>query len=119
MRSSVLIVDNDKDIRMALEILLNKKGFDAFGTGDFVPDHLARLPDIILMDFYLSGKSGKDICKTIKTNAETKNITIIMMSASPSAKDICLEAGASAFINKPFQISEVINILKSTIHKAN
>ncbi|UAY52893.1 response regulator [Ferruginibacter albus] len=115
MENSVLIVEDDKDIRLALELLLNRRGFNVLGVSDLTIENLSIQPDVILMDVYLSGKSGQDICKTIKENPATNHIPVIMMSASPAAEVSCMEAGANAFISKPFKISEVVSTVQRFI----
>lgn len=115
MENSILIVEDDKDIRKSLEIFLKMKGFNASSTDDLVIEKLTPLPNLILMDVFLSGKSGKDLCRAIKNNSATAHIPVIMMSATPSARTSCLKAGANNFISKPFQLSEMMDTIEKLL----
>ena len=74
--------------------------------------------DLIFMDMLLSGINGTDICARIKGYSDFAAIPIIMMSAHPDAKRICLQAGANDFISKPFDthdlLVKVAGIIKSS-----
>lgn len=117
MKESILIIEDDTDIRISLETMLGKKGFNAFGVSELDIGKLQEIPDLILMDFYLPGKTGNEVCQTIKNNPATTHIPIIMMSALPTAKKSCFDAGAVAFVDKPFKISELIATIEQSIHQ--
>lgn len=70
-------------------------------------------PDAILLDMWLSEEDGRDICRKLKNNENTKNIPVIIMSASRGLESTALESGANAFIAKPFEIDDIVN----TIHQ--
>ena len=63
------------------------------------------------MDMWLSGEDGRDICKKLKENEITKNIPVVMMSASRGLEHTAIQSGANAFIAKPFEIDEVVDKL--------
>ncbi|MGZ5197698.1 MAG: response regulator, partial [Kaistella sp.] len=54
---------------------------------------------------------GRDICKKLKENEITRNIPVVIMSASRGLEDTAIQSGANAFIAKPFEIDEVVNKL--------
>jgi DNA-binding response OmpR family regulator len=68
------------------------------------------------MDMLLSGDNGTDVCKSIK---QSSPIPIMMISAHPNAKEICLAAGADEFIAKPFDMQDMLSrinhLMQSTI----
>lgn len=74
-------------------------------TCQFVPDYK---PDLIILDVLLSGNDGRKICKTLKSDGNTKNIPIIMISAHPTAKDSTKECGADSFVAKPFSVAGLL-----------
>ena len=72
----------------------------------------ARLekPEIILLDILMPGMNGYEVCEILKTDIETKNIPVLMISAlggNPAERTRGLNAGADAFISKPFMSSEL------------
>ncbi len=115
MDDSILIVEDDKDIREVLTTYLEIKGFEVKGTEDVTVSELSPKPDLILLDVALGGKSGKDICREVKQNPVTANIPVIMMSANSGAYASCMQAGANSFISKPFEFTLLINTIKSLL----
>jgi len=73
--------------------------------------------DLIIMDMLLSGVNGTDLCVDLKKNPATSRIPVIMISAHPNAKEICLEAGADEFISKPFDMNDILSKIDGLLHK--
>ena len=69
------------------------------------------------MDMLLSGVNGTDLCVDLKKNPSTSRIPVIMISAHPNAKEICLEAGADEFISKPFDMNDILSKIDALLHK--
>lgn len=107
----VLIVDDNTDILWVVEIILKRYGFNVMSTlkGEEV---LAKTkmfsPQLILLDVFLSGIDGIDVCNALKANPETKDIPIIMISAHTNFKDIKKFCRADDFIAKPFDANELV-----------
>src|SRR5678815_2230498 len=116
----ILVVDDDPDIGIMLKMMLEYKGFKAV-----VVDSAAKAEKIlqadniqlILMDMLLSGSNGTDVCIQLKQQPETKHIPILMISAHPNAKEICLAAGADDFILKPFDMHDILARVQSLIDR--
>lgn len=111
----IIIVDDDTAILDSLSVMLDYEGFDvnAFqrGTEIFPFVESVSKPDLILLDIWLSGEDGRDICKKLKENEFTKNIPVVMMSAGRDLEKAAYSSGATAFISKPFEIEEVVDTL--------
>ena len=60
------------------------------------------LPDLLLLDIWMSGTDGLDICKQLKQNTATQHIPIVLLSASREIEKSALDAGANDFLSKPF-----------------
>jgi len=65
--------------------------------------------DLIIMDMLLSGTNGTDVCAELKQNEKTSHIPVMMISAHPNAKEICLNAGADEFVSKPFDMHDILS----------
>ncbi len=107
----ILVVDDEPDILEFLQELLELEGYSVSTTKK--SDYLETLsnggmPELILLDVFLSGKDGRDIVKHLKSQQATRHIPVIMFSAHPSAEETALAAGADAFIAKPFEIDELL-----------
>jgi DNA-binding response OmpR family regulator len=110
-QKKILVIDDDLDILEFLHDLLEIEGYVVAITAKV--DYLEKLwhgdlPDLILLDVFLSGKDGRDIVKQLKKQEETKQIPVIMFSAHPSAEATARAAGADDFVAKPFSIDELL-----------
>ena len=107
----ILVVDDDTDISMMLKLMLEYKGYSvtildkAEDTVKVLGEHTMSM---VIIDMLLSGVSGIDICKEIRRTYKTAGFPILMISAHPNAKEICLEAGADDFISKPFDMHDIL-----------
>lgn len=112
----ILVVDDDQSILDSMEIILNLQGYEVESTtkGEETFSKIESFkPDLILMDIYLSGMDGREICKQIKENDALKNIPVIIFSAHKSMKDVFRESGANDFIGKPFNMDELYEKVKN------
>lgn len=119
-KQKILIVDDDPDIGMMMKMMLQFKGYDValFTNPDNIEEEISNQHyDLIFIDMLLSGRNGIDICTALKSNAAVAAIPVIMMSAHPDAKQICLAAGASDFIAKPFEVKEVLAKVQGLLEK--
>jgi DNA-binding response OmpR family regulator len=82
---------------------------------------LAReeLPDLILLDILMPHVDGRDICKELKNNPETKNIKIIMVTGKGEQHDrvLGLQLGADDYITKPFSINYLARRIERLLEK--
>lgn len=107
----ILVVDDDPDILDAIHMILDTGGYESTSitqgeqTFKLVNDYK---PDLIILDILLSGSDGRKICLALKTDARTKDIPIIMISAHPGARASTQESGAESFIAKPFSVTQLL-----------
>jgi len=107
----LLVVDDEPDILEFLQLILEEEGYEVSTTtkGQYLEQlHNGGLPDLILLDVFLSGKDGRDIVRYLKNQQETKHIPVIMFSAHPSAEATARAAGADDFLPKPFDIRDLL-----------
>ena len=117
MKKKILIIDDDPSILDILKIVFERAGYEVRieSDGQQILDNEYEIPDIILLDRFLSGIDGLDICKHLKSNIFSKNIPVIMVSASPDIEITALEAGADSFIEKPFEIAEILKCIDDSL----
>ena len=110
MSKRILIADDDEGIVDALTMILEITGYDVESTynGGEVLNAVERKPDLILLDIWLSGYDGRDICKALKNNPTLKDIPVLMISASRDIKQSALDAGANDFMEKPFEMDVLL-----------
>ncbi len=117
MKKTILIIDDDIDILDAIKFLLEDQGFNviAMQTAEelkkiFKTDGIK--PDLILLDVLLSGTDGRKAARELKNNKKTKDIPIILLSAHPSAEKTFEKSEADAFLAKPFEIEDLLSVIK-------
>ena len=114
----ILLVDDDEDILHALQFFLKRNSFDvtAVSNANLVTETaLSTNPDIILMDINLNGYDGRQICRRLRDNNHL-TIPIVLFSAVPEYQKTILEYGASGFIDKPFEVKNLISQLYSFLN---
>jgi CheY-like chemotaxis protein len=106
----IMIADDDPGIVDAVEMLLEFEGYEVTSTvdGTTVLDMKEELPDLLLLDIWMSGEDGRDICKKLKETELTKDIPVIMISASRDIRESAIAAGADDFLAKPFEMDELL-----------
>jgi DNA-binding response OmpR family regulator len=107
----ILVIDDDPDIRMMVERLLVKEGYEVKTASrrDEALEQLAVFqPSLILLDVLLSGNDGRDICRQIKSDPLSSHIRVIMVSAHPSASEKFQDYGADGFVGKPFSSAALL-----------
>lgn len=121
----VLIIDDEIDLAEITQTLLTKKGYQTEISSGW-ENALKKLetfqPQVILLDVFLNGIDGLEICKQLKSMPNTKHIPVIVMSAFPQVaeKATTSEYEADDFISKPFEINDLTEKLYSVlIPKAN
>ena len=109
-----MVIDDDESILEVMHIVLESEGYDVETSLNIQPlQHLnGTLPDLILLDVLLSGEDGIEICKRLKSQQTTKHIPIILLSAHSNASKTAQTSGADAFLDKPFDIDVLVEMVK-------
>jgi|SRR5665647_864507 len=117
MKKRILITDDDEGIQDIFKIIFERAGYDVEIFAEAMPilENKFNRPDIFLLDRQLSGHDGLNICRFLKNQISTKDIPVIIVSATPGIEDLANEAGADDFIEKPFQVKELLNVVEKWI----
>ena len=113
----ILIVDDEPYILRSLAFVLKKEGFDveiAYNGEEALEKAQQFNPKILFLDVMMPIKDGYKVCKKLKSNPETKDIYIIMLTAKGQIidKEKGLTMGADEYITKPFPPREIVNKVK-------
>jgi len=116
-KKKILVADDDPAILEVITLILEDAGYEVTNSvnGETVEKADGALPDLILLDIWMSGMDGREICKHLKTKQKTKNIPIIMVSANRDAEAIALEAGANDFLAKPFDMYRLLSMVEKYV----
>lgn len=116
MCAKILILDDDTGILEVLTQAFEYENFEVesaatpFVFFNFVNNFK---PDIFLIDFLLSGINGGEICQQLKQSPETCHLPVIMMSAYPHIGETVRKSGCDDFIEKPFDLFNLIDCVKA------
>lgn len=109
----IFVIDDDKDLLSIVKSLLIKRGFNVSVYSDWelaYSDIKTYEPQLILLDVFLAGVDGFEICKKLKSNHATRHIPVLIFSAYPRVAETAIyEYGANDFISKPFEVGDLIS----------
>ena len=120
MAISVLVVEDDKNIRDLLQMYLEKEGYAVTTAGDgeeALTKFRAIRPDLVLLDVMMPVMDGWAVCKTIRAESQTP---VIMLTAKSQTDDkvIGLKSGADDYITKPFEMREVLARIEAVLRRS-
>lgn len=115
MKKKILIVEDDEAIIDSIQLLLEMEGYEfkSITDGRKVRRLKEPLPDLILLDIWMSGQDGREISKYLKSNQDTKHIPVIFISASKDLEKSASLAGADDYLAKPFEMDDLLKKIKN------
>ena len=111
----ILVVDDNEGILDVVSIILEGEGYEVHQLIE--PDQVLSLttddlPDLILLDIWMSGADGRVICRALKDQPHTQQVPVVLMSANKDIAEIADSAGADGYLAKPFEMDDLIEIVK-------
>jgi two-component system phosphate regulon response regulator PhoB len=110
--TTVLLVDDERDLLSVLDFNLRAAGFETVLATRGEEALLAlkrRVPDLVLLDLMLPDIPGTEVCRRIKSDARTKHVPVVMLTAKGEEVDrvVGFELGADDYVTKPFSPREL------------
>ena len=123
MNANILIADDEPNQLELMSFNLSNAGYSIIKATngkeaiELIENHS---PDLIILDWMMPKMSGIDVCRTLRSRPETKQIPIIILSArsEDSDKSLGLDTGADDYISKPFSPKELISRVKALLRRA-
>jgi two-component system alkaline phosphatase synthesis response regulator PhoP len=124
MTKTVLVVDDEKDIRDLIAYNLSKEGFAVLTAGDG-NEALQKLADhkvsVVVLDIMMPGMDGFEVCRRIRSKETIANLPVIFLTARSGEADqiIGLELGADDYIQKPVSPRVLVARVKSILRRSD
>ncbi|MEO5681748.1 MAG: response regulator [Chitinophagaceae bacterium] len=118
--AKILVVDDDEEIGIMLQMILEHKGFSVIilKRTEQAEETMSRHTiSLVILDMLIAGVKGTDVCMRLKANSNTAHIPVMMITALPEAEEICKQAGADDFLNKPFELDSLITKINLLLNK--
>ena len=125
---TVLIVDDDPDIRELITWKLGQAGYATIVAGDgeaglvaaATGDDEGHLPDLILVDWMMPKMSGIDVCRALRDDPATARIPVILLTANAQEADVerGFAAGVDDYIAKPFSPREMLGRIQAVLARS-
>ncbi len=115
--AKILIVEDEFNIAYILKTFLNDEGYEVYlaenGSKGLSLLQTEPLPDVILLDLKMPGIKGRVVAETIKSDEKLKRIPIIIISGSfLNSEEFPPKETYNAYIGKPFELMEVLEVIK-------
>lgn len=122
-KDMIYCVEDDESIRELVVYTLQSTGFDAMGFEDgksFLEALSNNVPEMVLLDIMLPGEDGIALLKRMKSQAATRNVPIIMVTAKGAEYDKvkALDMGADDYVTKPFGMMELVSRIKAVLRRS-
>jgi DNA-binding response OmpR family regulator len=114
---SVLVVDDETDIREAVVELLAEEGYEVLDAADgeeALRKARAFHPDVVLLDLMMPGMNGWEFCARRKGDPELARIPVIVLSALGRVQGL----DAAGYLQKPFELDELLTAVRDHAHAA-
>ena len=122
--SKIVIVEDDKSIRLTVCETLNSEGFrvlsfkDGLSALDFINNDIKKDVDLIILDLMLPGLNGLELCRKIRNDEDYTPILILSAKDNESDRVLGLEVGADDYLTKPFGLNELIARSRALIRRS-
>lgn len=113
----IIVIDDEQAICDVICLILGLDGYkvQSFPTGEALLDRFKNEfhpPDVFILDYHLAGMNGLQLCRMLKEKEGTSVVPVIMVSGTPDIAPILLTGGADFFLEKPFELNDMLRIIK-------
>lgn len=117
----ILVAEDSASLLELFELILGIKGHEVYkadGRDNMFKQLYSVCPDVIFMDVILGNYDGRDLCSIIQ-DGPYKDVPVILMSATRTLLYDFKKFGASAILEKPFDIREIVRLVAFTLNRKN
>lgn len=114
-RKKVLIIDDDVSILEVMQLVVSELGCETYTFPTWKSETIQEIinisPDIIILDEWLIGVKGSDLCIILKSINQLRRVPVILVSGTEGLAEIARKSFADGYVEKPFDISEIEEIV--------
>ena len=111
----VLIIDDDSSCLEVIKLIVDGVGFKSFTFSTWTSDTIQQIiditPDIILLDEWLVGVKGSELCIILKSINQLRNVPVFLVSGTDGLAEIAKKSFADGYIEKPFDIQDIEKVI--------
>jgi two-component system, OmpR family, phosphate regulon response regulator PhoB len=121
--ATILIIEDEPDLQTVLEYNLRQAGHDVVLAGRAAEGMRLcrqRVPDLVILDLMLPDMPGTEVCRSLRADADTRNVPILMLTAKGEEIDrvVGFELGADDYVTKPFSMRELMLRIGAILRRA-
>jgi two-component system phosphate regulon response regulator PhoB len=121
-RQTILVIEDEDDLREVVAYNLKREGFEVLATGsgrEGLNKARVRAPDLVLLDLMLPDLDGLEICRRLRADRLTARLPVIMVTAKGEESDVVLGLGLGAddYVAKPFSPRELVARVKAVLRR--
>lgn len=118
--TSVLVADDDRDIRELVSFKLQAAGYDVVTASDgteALAQVIAQRPDVAVLDVMMPGLSGTDVLRAVRAHPEVGGTRVILLTAKAQEQDVAagFALGADDYVVKPFSPRELLSRVQAVL----
>ena len=124
MKSNILFIEDDQDMRLLVAGSLKRAGFEVQLAEDGVKGQalaMQNIPDLIILDLMLPLVDGLTLCQRLRRDSRTSQMPILMLTALAGTKDKVsgFNSGADDYLTKPFELDELLARVKVLLRRSD
>lgn len=118
--ADITILDDDPTALSALEHIFTRRGYQVTTftePGDALEHIRTTKPDLLILDLMLQGFDGFELCRVLRSNEQTANLPILILTAAPSKENVlkAIKMDINGFMAKPFEPKSIVERVKKTL----
>lgn len=117
MKKKIMLVEDDEGILDVMKVVLEMNGYEVICASccAVAKKEQRKAPDLYILDLWVGRTDGSKICSCLKKDIKTRHIPVMLVSASRDLKTTAKKVGADDYLEKPFEIDDLLTKVKKLV----